>query len=224
MEFVLLHGATQSPAGWDRLVAALRRRGHRAVTVDFPVDRPGLLAADYARIAAEQTAGRVTEPVVVAHSIGGVLLPAVARKLGGRHLVWLGAAVPEFGGRSFADQAQQDGATMFGAEWHTWIRPPDEVPVETAYFLFHDCDLATLRWVLPTVRLFSPRAAFAEPPDATAPAVPSTYVLPTADRTLTPAWMAAAARDRLGVAPVPVDAGHCPQVSRPDEVAALLDR
>jgi pimeloyl-ACP methyl ester carboxylesterase len=221
MDFVLLHGTTQTPGGWDPLAGALARRGSRSVAVDFPVDRPGLLADDYATVAAHQ-AEDVRDPVVVAHSAAGVLAPAVARRLGARHLVWLAAVVPEFGGRSFADQVAGDGATMFGAEWHRWTRPPEAVPVETAYFLFHDCDLASLRGAMRTVRLFSPRAAFAEPPDPTPPDVPSTYVVATADRTLTSAWTASAARERLGTEPVEIDAGHCPHVSRPEDVADVL--
>jgi hypothetical protein len=34
--------------------------------------------------------------------------------------------------------------------------------------------------------------------------------------------MARAARERLGVEPVELAAGHCPHVSRPAELAALL--
>jgi hypothetical protein len=53
---------------------------------------------------------------------------------------------------------------------------------------------------------------------------PSTYVLPVDDRTLTPDWMRRAARERLKADPVEVPGGHCPHVSRPEHVAALLDR
>jgi hypothetical protein len=52
---------------------------------------------------------------------------------------------------------------------------------------------------------------------------PSTSVLPTEDRTLTPDWMRRASRTRLGIDPVEVPGGHCPHVSRPEHVAALLD-
>jgi pimeloyl-ACP methyl ester carboxylesterase len=31
------------------------------------------------------------------------------------------------------------------------------------------------------------------------------------------------ARERLGVEAVEIDAGHCPHVSRPDEVAAIIE-
>jgi len=50
--FVLVHGTTQSPAGWDRLAAELRGRGHGVTTIDLPGDQPEWAPADYARHAA----------------------------------------------------------------------------------------------------------------------------------------------------------------------------
>lgn len=79
MDFVLLHGTTQSPAGWDRLVAALRRRGHGSIVIDLPVDQPDLSATDYARFVADRV--DVERPVVVGHSGAGLLIPAVASTL-----------------------------------------------------------------------------------------------------------------------------------------------
>jgi hypothetical protein len=40
MDFLLVHGSTQGPGGYDRLAAALQDRGHRTVAADLPVDRP----------------------------------------------------------------------------------------------------------------------------------------------------------------------------------------
>jgi alpha-beta hydrolase superfamily lysophospholipase len=40
MDFLLVHGSTQGPGGYDRLAAALQSRGHHTVAVDLPVDRP----------------------------------------------------------------------------------------------------------------------------------------------------------------------------------------
>lgn len=54
-------------------------------------------------------------------------------------------------------------------------------------------------------------------------AVPSTYILPVDNRTLRPAWMRRAARDRLGVEPVEIEGGHCPHVSFPQVVADVLE-
>ncbi|HEX3650660.1 MAG TPA: alpha/beta hydrolase [Pseudonocardiaceae bacterium] len=218
-DFVLVHGTTQAPSCWDRVSHALTRRGHRALAVDLPVDQPDLLVEDYARIAADQVAGDVREPVVVAHSGGGLVASALGRRLGAAHLVWLAAFVPDFaGGLSMLDQVTADRTTMFGAEWPEW-RSDD--PTESAYFLFHGCDLATLRWAVGTLRPWRPTAAYGEAAGP-APDVPSTYVLPLADRTLTPAWMRAAATDRLGVVPIEVDGDHCPHIARSELVAGLL--
>ncbi|HVV23907.1 MAG TPA: alpha/beta hydrolase [Pseudonocardiaceae bacterium] len=219
MDFVLVHGTTQSPAAWDRLSTLLVDRGHRAVAVDLPVDQPDLLADDYARVAAEQVADDVREPVVVAHSGGGLVLPALARRLSARHLVWLGALIPDFtGGRSLLEQIQTEQDEMFGHEWPEWTGDDD---AEAVYFLFHSADLRTMRWALTTLRPWRPRAAYGEPAPER-PTAPSTYVLPRDDRTLTPTWMRTAARERLGVEAVEIDGDHCPHVNNPALVAAIL--
>lgn len=223
MDYLLIHGTTQSPDGWRRLVEVLWSRGHRAVTLDLPVDQPAFGVPEYTALAAAQVDGELADPVVVAHSASGMLLPAIADALGARHLVWLAAVVPDWiGGRSFLQQVETDEREIFHPDWAALTTPPTVDPVLATHFLFHDCDLARLRWALTTLRLFYPQAVYWEPP-AGRPTVPSTYVLPTADRTLTPEWMRTVARRRLGTEPVEIDAGHCPHVSRPVEVADLLE-
>ena len=220
MDFLLVHGSTQSPRGYDRLATALERRGHRTVAADLPRDRPEWTADRYAEVAREQARG-LTEPVLVVHSAAGALAPAVAAATGARHVAWLAAVLPD-PGRSVLDQVRDDDGIV-DPEWRTWAGGLDETPAETAYFLFHDCDLETLRWALSTTRLWSPRTVFTATATGT-DLPPSTYVVPTGDRTLTPAWMRRAARERLGTEPVEVPGGHCPHVSRPEQVAAILDR
>lgn len=222
MDFVLLHGTTQSPDGWSPVANRLAEHGHRTVSVDFPIDEPDLTSADYATIAADQ-APDLDRPIAVAHSAAGLLLPAVAEKLNARHLVWLGALIPDvLGGRTLLEQIETDQAAMFTSEWATWDDSVTEAPAISSYFLFHDCDLTTLRWALTTLRHFPPRAVFAERPRAGRPAPPSTVVVPGHDRTLRPEWMRSAARERLGTEPVEIPGGHCPHVSRPDAIAELL--
>ena len=222
MDFVLLHGTGQSTAGWALLTDALARRGHRTFVVDFPVDQPDLLAEDYARIAADQLDGATDEPVVLAHSGAGLLLPAVADTLHARHLVWLTAAIPDFVGKaSFADEIRANGADIASDEWREFSNIAIDDPVAAAYFVYHDCDLATLRWALTTRRLFYPAAVYAAVPPP-APSVPSIAVVARHDRTLRPDWLRRTARERLGVAPIELDGGHAPHVSRPDELAGIL--
>ena len=56
------------------------------------------------------------------------------------------------------------------------------------------------------------------------PNVPSGYIVCTEDRTAAPAWARRAARERLGVEPIELPGGHCPFLSRPERLAAVLAR
>lgn len=216
MDFALLHGTTQGPAGWDPLVAALAERGHRAAVIDLPTDQPELSAADYAGLAADQV--EFDQPVLVGHSGAGLLLPAVGAAIGAGRLVWLAAAIP--GEVSYREEIMAYGDQIAQPEWRSTGPELLSDPVACAYFLFHDCDLATLRWALGTIRLFLPVAVYEERLAGTL--LPSTFVLPERDRTLRPEWMARCARERLGVEPVIIDAGHCPHVSMPGPLADLI--
>ncbi|WP_017624485.1 alpha/beta hydrolase [Nocardiopsis chromatogenes] len=219
-EYVLIHGTTQSPAGWDLLREALAQRGHTGIPVDLPGD-PALGVEDHARIAAEQTAGRVRAPVAVAHSGSGALLPAVADAVGAGALVWLAAYVPDtVGGRSLLEEAQADPAAVFADDW-IGVDPSSDHDAARR-FLFHDCAKDVQEWALSTLRMFAPPEVYRHRPADGRADVPSTYILPTADRTLRPDWMRRAALERLGVRPVEVAAGHCPHVSRPEETADIL--
>ncbi|MEV4151265.1 alpha/beta hydrolase [Amycolatopsis sp. NPDC049691] len=209
VEFVLVHGTTQGPGGWALLERALA--GHRT----FPVDLLDGGGTGFPALVRRQLPA-LTRPVVVAHSGAGVLLPAIGAALGASRLVWVGAYIPDFaGGRSLADEA----VSAVHPEW-IGVDPTRDVALADR-FLFHDCDAATRAWAHGTLRLFHP-PSLATRPAGPAPTIPSTVVVPTADRTLRPDWMAGAARERLGVEPVLVDAGHCPHVSRPAELARLL--
>jgi hypothetical protein len=85
-DLVLIHSTGEAPACWQRLSTALELHGHRTRLVDLPVDRPQLLAADYANIMREQV-GHIAEPIVLAHSGSGTLLPAASKALKARHRV-----------------------------------------------------------------------------------------------------------------------------------------
>ncbi|GAA4903747.1 alpha/beta hydrolase [Streptomonospora salina] len=234
MDYVLVHGTTQSPRGWDRLAAALDARGHRAVPVDLLAGGADLDAEEYADLVAGQVAAATAEgpdggdggadgPAVVVHSGAGALAAAVAARLEASRVVWLAAFVPDtVGGRSLLDEMQVSAAQMFNTEWTQLAAPPTEDPVTAGYFLFHDGDLATLRWGLESVRLFQPARVFAQKPRPLPESAESTYLLPMRDRTLRPHWMRATAEVRLGVKAVEVDAGHCPHVSAPEEVAGII--
>lgn len=218
-DVVLVHGTTQGPRGWDRLRTALAARGHRTIPVDLVEDRDQTVGK-YVTAAAAQVPSDTHSPIVVAHSGAGTLLPGLSRSLGARRQFWLAAYVPD-GRRSMLDEVRASPAEVFNVEWPG--SDPTADPVLAAYFLFHDCDLATLRWGLTTLRRFSP-PQLSQAVVPLAPGIPSTYVVAANDRTLRPDWCRRQAQARLGADVLEIDAGHCPHVSRPDEVATILDR
>ena len=74
-DIVLVHGTTQSAAGFAWLVAALERAGHRSISLDVP--SAAATAARYADLLASQVPADLDRPVVVAHSAAGLILPAL---------------------------------------------------------------------------------------------------------------------------------------------------
>ncbi|SFW90661.1 alpha/beta hydrolase [Amycolatopsis australiensis] len=213
MDFVLVHGTTQGPDGWAPLERELT--GHRTHPVDL-LDGDG---PDYPALVRRQVP-ELRRPVVVAHSGAGVLLPAIGEALGASRLVWVGAYIPDFaGGRSLAEEVAAGATELFHREW-IGVDPTRD-PALADRFLFHDCDERTRAWAHGTLRLFAAPELLTRPAGP-APSIPSTVVVPTADRTLRPGWMARAARERLGLEPLGIDAGHCPHVSRPAELARLI--
>jgi len=215
-DVVLIHSTGQGAAGWERVVHALGERGRTAHAVELPSD-PELLAADYAQLIRGQV-GALAAPVVLAHSGAGSLLPAAARALEACHQVWLAAWVPD-PWASFVEDTNRHAQAAFNPDWIG--KDPTEDDAVAAAFLYHDGDDATRAWALSTRRLFLPRAVYGERLQL-APEIPSTYVVAAHDRTIRPEWQRRMARERLGVEPLELPTGHCPNVSQPDRLAELL--
>jgi hypothetical protein len=215
-DVVLIHSTGQGAAGWERVVHALTERGRTTHAVELPSD-PDLLAADYAALIRRQ-AGAVAAPVVLAHSGAGPLLPAAARALQARHQVWLAAWVPNLQA-SYVEDTNLHREVAFNSDWIG--QDPTEDDAVAARFLYHDADEATLEWALSTRRLFLPLGVYGERLGL-APEIPSTYIVAANDRTIRPEWQRRMAHDRLGVEPIELPTGHCPNVSHPHRLAELL--
>lgn len=109
---------------------------------------------------------------------------------------------------------------MFNPDWLGKDPADDDIALE---FLFHDCSPEVAAWALTTRTDWYPGRLYEEPcPLTDWPGTPSAYVVCTEDRTIRPEWSRNAARERLGVEVIELPGGHCPQISRPRELAALL--
>jgi pimeloyl-ACP methyl ester carboxylesterase len=136
------------------------------------------------------------------------------------HLVFICAGLPDIG-RSATDQIFGDG--LLHEDWLSYPGEPDS-PEAATTFMFNDCDPDALEWALSTVRLWMPQPAYDEvTPLESWPDVPATYLLGTKDRIINQEWARAAVSSRLGRPPVELDTGHCPQNSKPELLAHLLN-
>lgn len=222
--FVLVHGSGQNASCWSRVASALAARGHAVHAPDLPKRETLWTIEHHAARIAESVV--VPDAVVVAHSLCGIFLPSVARLRACRLLVHLAAVIPE-PGKSVRDQFTAEPA-MFAPEWIAagarWFDPTQRDSLARE-FLFHDCEPSALPWSLGSVEAIQTQGLVVQPAPCTArPDTPSVAIVATQDRTLTPDWCRRACRRLLHREPIEFDSGHCPQNSRPELLADLLDR
>jgi len=223
--FALVHGAWHGAWCWERLVEPLERRGHRAVAVELPGEDPAAGLDAYADTIATALAGVEDEVVVVAHSLNGLVAPLVAARRPVRALVYLAAFVP-VDGQSMNEQFRSSPEPILLFE----ERPvadeqgrshwPDEAAATRA--LYPDLAPEDARWAFARLRPQAPTTQ-KEPHPAGLPSVPAVYIVCSDDTGVNPAWMRRVARERLGVEPVELAAGHFPMITVPDALAAALD-
>lgn len=90
MNIVLVHGSYAGAWIWDLVAPELERRGHRVTAVDLPVSDPAAGGAAYAQ-AIVDAVDWSEPPVVVGHSMGGLVVPLVAAGQPVRSLIFVAA-------------------------------------------------------------------------------------------------------------------------------------
>lgn len=225
MVFGLVHGAGTVGASWAAVAARLEARGHRCVAPDLPMEDPDATFSDYADVVDARLSGLAFDDVVlVAHSMGGMVVPLVADRHPVRACVYVAAMLPVPGER-LADVMRAEpmiepaaAAAMVGGDDGLIRWDPD-----AADALLLD-ELSPERATQARAQLRPHAVApYREPcPLAALPDVPSAYVVCAEDRVVSPAWGRRAARQRLGVTARELPGGHMPQLARPRELAGLL--
>jgi len=223
-DFLLLHGSGTNAASWQCLRDVLVARGHVVIAPELPKQAAAWTLPDYADCIGE--AGAPAGTVAVAHSLSGVFLPLLPYVTDYSLLLVLAAVVPE-SGRSVREQFTAD-PTMFSPQWiaagQRWFDPAEAQGLARE-FLFHDCDDATIRWATTTVEPYDSRQIVTEVSPLTEwPTVRSASIVASSDRTLDPHWCRRISRRILGVEPIDIDGGHCPQIARPAALADALQK
>lgn len=225
MHIVLVHGSYAGAWIWDLVRPDLERRGHRVTAVDLPVSDPATGATGYAE-AIVDAVDWSEPPVLVGHSMSGLVIPLVAAEHAVRRLVFV-AAMLALPGSSANEQREREPIDATSppttAQWTdigdgVWAVGPD-----TATELFwHDAPPEVSAWAVARLRPQSYRVMIETSPLAAWPDVASAYIACTDDRATNTAWQRTAARNRLAIDPIELNGGHSPMLSRPAEFAEVL--
>lgn len=225
MHYALVHGAYHGAWCWDQLRHELELDGHTTSAVDLPCEDPEAGAERYADEVVHSMPKTPEGVVLVGHSLAGLTIPVVAGRTRTLMTVYLCALLP-VPGLSF-DAQNADLTTGFVPSEEAVAHPdgsvswPERGAIES---FFQDCDpeiaqaaarrLRKQHWLV--TQEVTPLRRW---PDARA-----AYILCTGDRVIPPDYSRRAALDQLGVEPVEMAGGHSPFLSRPRELATLLER
>ncbi|HEY8945546.1 MAG TPA: alpha/beta fold hydrolase [Polyangiaceae bacterium] len=219
--FVLIHGAGDVGWYWHLVEAELRARGHDVVAPDLPGDDESLELDDYAS-AVVAAVGARRELIVVAQSFGAFTAPLVAVRLPIEALVFVAALVPSPGEapndwwertgyrEAVEEQAARDGGATGNQDPYVCF--------------YHDVPRELATQALSQERAHPSTACMASPwPLDALPEVPTHFVLCTEDRFLPADFLRRVVEARLGIVPDEISAGHCVALSRPKELADILE-
>ena len=226
MDVALVHGSYHGSWCWDFVRPELERLGHRVTTIDLPISDPTLGAQAYAQVV-DDALDPASEPVLVGHSMAGLVIPLVAVRRPVQRLVFVSAFLPS-PGRSANDQRSTERIdNQLPPKVAQWTDLGDNVwmigPRTATELFYHDAPAAVARWATQRLRPQAFRIFEETTPLDAWPDVESRSIVCRADRAINPAWVRAAARERLGVEPIELDGGHAPFLTRPADLARILD-
>jgi pimeloyl-ACP methyl ester carboxylesterase len=210
--FVLIHGAGDVGWYWHLVEASLRRNGHDVVAPDLPCTDDAAGFSDYADTVIEAIGDR-SGLVVVAQSLGAFTAPLICARKKTDLLVLVAGLVPA-PGEAAADWWTNTG---YGDEAHA--RYANDIEL-----FYHDVPADLAAEALRRGRHQSETPMRDPWPLAAWPDVPTRFILCRDDRLLPEAFLRRVVRDRLGITPDEIDAGHCVALSRPQELADRLEK
>ncbi|CAB4913077.1 unannotated protein [freshwater metagenome] len=217
--FALVHGGGGGAWDWHLVQPELLTLGHDPVAIDLPIEEPAATLGDHAEAMVAALDGR-DDVLVVGHSLGGMVAPLVAARLGARAsaVLYVAGMVPRpgesFGGwweavdhaGAIAERDAHEGAPPAG-DLETFLQDVEPSLAHEALGRARDPHAHALSLPWPLERL---------------PDVPARSLLCRHDRMFPPDLMRRVTRDRLGIEPDEMDGGHMPMLARPVELAAWL--
>jgi pimeloyl-ACP methyl ester carboxylesterase len=223
VDVLLLHGAWCGSWTWRPLIQEFKALGVDAVAADLPIERADADVDAYVDVALDSL-GPGDRPLVVGHSLAGILLEPLAARRPVAGLVYLNAFVPD-PGHSLRECWRRDPA-MFVEGWNRGL---ERTADDTSAWVDTDGAVATLFGRCHRARAEAAAALLRPQSWHLVDSVfdgsletPSRCVLGDADRLLDVHRLTRDAAARLGVSAETIDADHCPMFSRPAELAGRL--
>jgi L-methionine (R)-S-oxide reductase len=230
--FVLLHGGGMGPWIWQRL-SPLLRGGVVTIEDRYPAAGPDAIRPrrvtldDCARhVARAMEAAGAREVILVAHSGAGIIAPYVARHTRAvRHIVFISANIPAEG--TSAIDGLPFWIRLMNAAVVRMMRKPVPALKREKMLREHFLNASpedVARLMLDNVIRPEPLCAVTERVRRAGIALPpATYVKCLRDRTLSPEGLSRMAANYGGARVVEVDADHMVMLSRPQELADVLN-
>jgi Alpha/beta hydrolase family len=210
--YVLIPGAGGDAWYWHLVGPLLDAAGHRAVPVGLPASDPDAGLDAYVAAALDAVGPPEGDVVVVGQSLGGFTAPVVAERLGAAMLVFVAAMIPK-PGETAGDWWATSG---FHDVWGDQAMDPME------HFL-HDLPPGVRQEALERGEPEQADRVMTDPfPLPALPAVPMRGIAATNDRFFPVAFMDRLIRDRLGVEPEHVAAGHLVALANPAGLVEVL--
>jgi pimeloyl-ACP methyl ester carboxylesterase len=224
-DFVLVHGGLHGGSCWDLLRPELEKAGHRSFAMDLPIDQPGKLMDDYAEAAVAAVAGKAADDAyLVGHSMGGMVIPRMLAQRPRSRLIFLCAGFAQTN-----EEERLEGLTAITGDFFGWLITDEQGRVTMAKedaikAFYHDVppDIADRAYagLRPQwAEGFSRVGSIAPYADHVAH-----VICTTDDRIIDPARHRRMSEARFGITPIEMPGSHSPFLSRPAELAAVLDR
>jgi len=231
--YVLVHGAWQAPFVWDEVKTGLISKGNKVIIVELPGhgsdSTPAYkLSLDVYRDKVMEAMASVNEKVIlVGHSMGGMVITAVAEKVPAKisRLVYIGAFLPA-SGQSLAELAMTDPGSKLGP---SLIPSADQLTLDVKHdqlidLFIHDGTEAAKKRMLENYRA-EPAIPFTGKVTLTKEgfgAVEKVYIKTLQDVVISPGL-----QDRMiagaGITSVyEINSSHSPFLSQPATVSDLL--
>ncbi len=231
--YVLVHGAWQAPYVWDAVKTELSNNGNKVIAVELPGHGSDstatyTLSIDAYRDKVIEAISAVDEKVIlVGHSMGGMVVSAVAEKIPSRisKVVYIGAFLP-VNGQALVDLAFSDPGSKLGP---LLVESPDKLTLDVkadslTYLFINDGNAGVKQQVVDNYRA-EPAIPFTNKAVLTSEnfgSVDKVYIKTLQDVVISPGLqdrMIAAAGIKTVYA---VNTSHSPFLSQPGEVSGLL--